>query len=177
MRIFQVLICLAVLMSCKQRGTDSQVLAQGNQTSTCKPAQPVTGTCEVVDVTGYLTTTNERAKQGRMQAGHRLVVRIPGANQDGNAQLSLGSGPKDFDFTIDQALDLYSRKGCLAQISGGTGEEIKDANGQVVDFKPSFTIRTFFDSTNGATQGHAEFVDHSKGQPIQAKARLSCKWS
>src|SRR5690606_2136048 len=141
MRLFKniILISTAVLAAagCKTTQTAASVQqAGGGRGIQCGMSAGFSGVCQVIDVSGRGETTTEAARTSRVGDIKALRFVVPGVDQTDQATVvaEARSGGEPL-WVIDEALDLYNRRQCIAQISGGVFGEA---------YAPKLTIRTLF---------------------------------
>jgi len=156
-------------VGCKTVHNDAS-LVQSQTTSIvqCAPLTGFHGTCQVTGVTGRQDTSTETARGSVFGGITGLRVTVPGPGGTGQTQVRFDgkSGPLD-DLLVDQALDLYSRKGCIAEISGGVFGE---------GYSRRLTLRLLLNLLDEGQSGYAEVADYRNGKPIYATLALRCEW-
>jgi hypothetical protein len=138
-----------------------------------KPPQCTTGVgfrgdCQVTAVSGRQGTTTEAARESALGDVVELKLTVPPNGQDAHteARFFKKSGPID-DWAITNALDLYSRTGCIAEVSGGVFGD---------GFTPKITLRVLLNLQDDGHTGFAELGDYRTGKPLLATLALKCDW-
>lgn len=168
--IVLVLIAVVGLSGCKttQPAAAVQQADEGGRGSQCGMRLGFGGTCQVVDVSGRLDTTTEAARTSSIGNIKALRFIVPGS--DTSAQASIvadGRNGGEPLWTIEEALDLYNRRACIAQVSGGIFGEA---------YAPKLTIRTLFNVHDTSKTGFADISDHRDGKVQHATVTLKCDW-
>src|SRR5690606_7749356 len=143
--------------------------AEGSRGIQCGMRSGFSGVCQVIDVSGRLDTTTENARRSSIGDIKALRFTVPGISQTEQAKIVAdGRGSTDqVLWTIEEALDLYNRRACIAQISGGVFGEA---------YAPKLTIRTLFNVHDSSQTGFAEISDYRSGKVQHATVTLKCDW-
>lgn len=126
------------------------------------------GSCKVVEIEGRQGTSTDVVRKTELGDVSDLKLTIPPGSEKGHTEVRFArkSGPLE-EWTMDAALDLYSRAGCLAEVSGGVFGE---------GYSPRLTLRLLFNLQDEARTGFAEVSDYRNGKPIQATLAVKCDW-
>ncbi len=161
-------VAVALVTSCKTFQDGSDVKSDAVKAPQCRPGGAFKGACQVVEVTGRLGVTTERARASF--AGEIAEVRFNVPEGDkathADAQFLRKAGVMD-ELQIVNALDLYGRQGCLAEINGGVVGE---------GFTPRITLHALFNLADEARSGYAEVSDYRTGNAMHATLGLKCEW-
>ena len=165
-----ILVAAAGISACKTTQPEA-VVQQADQSglgAQCGMRAGFSGVCQIVDVSGRLDTTTEAARESKIGTIKALRFIVPGIDQTTQASIVADSrnGGEPL-WTIDEALDLYNRRACIAQISGGVFGEA---------YAPKLTIRTLFNIHDTSKTGFAEISDHRDGKVQHATVTLKCDW-
>ena len=165
-----LLACLPLACKTTQQAV-SELRAAGKPEAKavqCDPATGFRGSCQVLEVSGRLGTSTEAARASALGDLTELRLVIPATAANGHAQVQLfrRSGPVD-GWAIDQAVDLYDRRGCIAEVNGGVFD-----NG----FTPRLTVRVLMNLTSDGRTAFAEVSDYEGTKPVQAMLSLKCDW-
>jgi hypothetical protein len=169
--LLALIVGLASLLACKHTeataaGSEAKAVAVGK--SQCGNPEGFQGVCRVEELTGRNGTTTEAARRSAVGKVQQLLFSVPNAADRRQATVKFAGAGGTLDaWTIDQALDLYSRKGCLAQISGGIFGAA---------YKPVLTAKTLLNVDDDGATGFAEMSDFSGSTPVHATLRLACGW-
>lgn len=173
--IFKIQVfCLATLAmalligSCKTVPETSGLKSEGAKIVQCHPGGAFKGICKVLDVAGRLGVTTEAARASFAGEISEVHFNVPLGDKDAHAsaQFFRKSGLID-DLVVNDAMDLYGRLGCLAEINGGVVGE---------GFTPRVTLHSLFNVQDQARSGYAEISDYRTGKPLYATLSLKCDW-
>lgn len=170
--IFSVFSSLAVavvlVVSCKTFQDVSGVKADAVKTPQCRPGSAFNGACQVVEVTGRLGVTTEVARASFVGEIAEVRFTVPEGEKDAHAAAEFvrKTGVME-DLAVVDAMDLYGRQGCLAEINGGV---VGDG------FTPRVTLHALFNLQDEARSGYAEVSDYRNGKPLHATLGLKCDW-
>ncbi len=161
-------LALVLMGSCKTFTDVSGVKSSEAKAPQCHPGAAFKGTCSVVEVTGRLGVTTEAARASFAGEIAEVHFHVPLGDKDAhaNAQFMKKAGVMD-DLAVANAMDLYGRQGCLAEINGGVVGE---------GFTPRITLHAIFNLQDEARSGFAEISDYRTGKPMHATLGLKCDW-
>ncbi len=164
---------LAILVAgasvgCKTVADNSALHSAEVKAIQCVPGATFKGTCQVTELVGRQGVTTEVARESFAVEIAEVRFGIPGATRDAhtNADFYKKTGIIE-ELKVVDALDLYSRQGCLAEISGGVFGE---------GFTPRVTLRVLFNVADDAHSGYAEVSDYRSGKPMLVTLGLKCDW-
>jgi hypothetical protein len=167
---FAMLLVTAAITSCKTTQPASSVdqAEPSGRGIQCGMRAGFSGVCQVIDVSGRLDTTTEAARAANIGAIKALRFVVPGVGQTDQASVVADSrsGGEPL-WMIDEALDLYNRRACIAQVSGGIFGEA---------YAPKLTMRTLFNVHDASQTGFAEISDHRGSKAEHATVTLKCDW-
>jgi hypothetical protein len=157
-----------LVASCKTSSGVTGLMADERKVPQCNPGAAFKGVCQVVEVTGRQGTTTEaaRASFAGELAELRFSVPMGGRDAHATAQFFLKNGLVE-ELQITDAMDLYGRQGCLAEINGGVVGE---------GFTPRVTLHALFNVKDESRSGHAEISDYRTGKSMLATLGLMCEW-
>lgn len=161
-------MAVVLMGSCRTFQDAAGVKSEVAKTPQCHPGGAFKGTCQVLEVTGRLGVTTETARASF--AGEIAEVRfdVPLGDTDAhaNGQFFRKSGAME-ELAVSDAMDLYGRQGCIAEINGGVGGE---------GFTPRITLHALFNVQDDGRSGFAEISDYRTGKPMHATLGLKCDW-
>lgn len=169
-QILFTVVFLASTPACKtaQSAAEVEQAAGSGRETQCGMRSNFSGSCQIVDVSGRLDTTTEGARDSQIGAIKALRFTIPGTDRTTQASIvAEGRNGAEPLWTIEEALDLYNRRSCIAQISGGIFGEA---------YAPKLTIRTLFNVHDTSQTGFAEITDYRDGKAQHATVTLKCDW-
>jgi hypothetical protein len=167
---FMTLSLITAVTGCKTTQTPSAVdqTESSGRGIQCGMRFGFHGTCLVIDVSGRLDTTTESARAASIGDIKALRFVVPGTGQTDQASIVAdGRNGGEPLWVLDEALDLYNRRACIAQISGGIFGEA---------YAPKLTIKTLFNVHDASQTGFAEISDHRGGKADHATVTLKCDW-
>jgi hypothetical protein len=135
----------------------------------CTAGAGFQGVCQVTEVAGRQGTATDAARQSAFGDLTEIRLGVPiGIEGKTHTRVSFfrKAGPVD-DWIVDQALDLYSRQGCIAEVSGGVFGE---------GFTPKITVRILMNLADEGRTAFAELSDYRTGHTVNAMLGLSCDW-
>jgi hypothetical protein len=126
------------------------------------------GSCQVTGVTGRQGTTTEAARDSALGEVMEIRLAVPPGSTSAHteARFFRKAGAID-EWAIADALDLYSRTGCIAEVSGGVFGE---------GFAPKLTLRVLVNLQDDGRTAFAELADYRAGHPVYATLPLKCDW-
>jgi hypothetical protein len=156
-------------LSCKTtQPTQSELRSTDAKAVQCDPMSGFHGICQIVEISGRLGTTTEVARGSALGDLTELRLAVSPTTVNGHAQLQVFRRTGLVDaWTINEAVDLYDRRGCIAEVNGGVFD-----NG----FTPRLTVRVLMNLTGDGRTAFAEVTDYDTPQPVQAMLSLKCDW-
>ena len=161
-------LVLGLLFGCRTFVDATETKGVESKSVQCSPGVAFKGTCLVAEVTGRQGVTTDAARASFVGdiSELRMVVPIQARESYTEVQFFKKTGLVE-ELNIQQALDLYSRQGCLAEVNGGVFGE---------GFTPKLTLRILMNMADDARTGYAEVSDFRTGKTVHATLALKCDW-
>lgn len=163
-------LAVAVLLvgSCKTFQDLSGVKAEASKAPQCHPGAAFKGLCQVVEVTGRQGVATEAARASFAGEIAEIRFNVPLGDKDAHTDVQFfrKAGAME-ELAVSNALDLYGRQGCIAEVNGGVVGE---------GFTPRITLHALFSLQDEARSGYAEISDYRTGKPMHATLGLKCDW-
>lgn len=158
---------LVLLTQCRSLSGSkpSEVTSSTARSVQCEQSGSFHGMCKVTEISGRQSTSTEDARKAPVLQLEAIDFRIRIAGAP-TVALTRAKDAID-DWSVDQALDLYSRAGCIAEVNGGAFGE---------GYTPRVTMRALFNTEDEGRTGFVEIADLRSGKPVYGTLGIRCEW-